>query len=271
MRYSERKFWNRYVSVGRCFDDADESDAGDDAGSETDATKGKTEEPVTTTKKQGKEEQLVPQSKVNEIVARERKALQRKFEDAAKTLEESSKNSEELANQVETLRSTLMTKEELAKKEAQKQKNEFENKVKNLETEANTWKSRYTDSQIEVSILSAAEKNDAFNSSQILSILRPNAKLIEQLDDGGKPTGKMETKIVFMDSDKDGRSIQLELRPDETMKRMKETPETYGNLFKANVATGLGGTSHTSKQPKLPNFSNHEEYVAWRKSQKESK
>jgi hypothetical protein len=42
------------------------------------------------------------------------------------------------------------------------------------------------------------------------------------------------------------------LSPDAAMKRMKQLPALYGNLFKANVVSGIGGDSNTTGQPAGP-------------------
>jgi hypothetical protein len=50
----------------------------------------------------------------------------------------------------------------------------------------------------------------------------------------------------------DGKSVVTQLPPDAAMKRMKQLPALYGNLFKANVVSGIGGNSNTTGQPAGP-------------------
>jgi hypothetical protein len=44
---------------------------------------------------------------------------------------------------------------------------------------------------------------------------------------------------------KTGDQVMMTRNPDEAVKRMKELPEQYGNLFKSGVVSGIGSGSAT--------------------------
>jgi len=63
------------------------------------------------------------------------------------------------------------------------------------------------------------------------------------MDDNGEPTGMLAPKVKFPDTDKDGKSVILDLTVTEAVKRMKELTDQYGNLFKGTAAGGIGGST----------------------------
>jgi hypothetical protein len=73
---------------------------------------------------------------------------------------------------------------------------------------------------------------------------------VEKLGPDGKPTGEFEARVKFT-GEKDGKPVQLDLTPDETVKLMTEMPQQYGNLFISAATGGLGG-GNGSSGPKAP-------------------
>jgi hypothetical protein len=259
--------WNNFIVVGRFFDDtptpgADKGGEGNDDGAD---------KPDANKEKLPAGEKMISQTEVNRIVADEKRKTKAKLDEHLKAINDVSQTAKEREAAIENLKNEFLTKEELARKDSEKKEKEYKGKVTNLEQERDSWKNRYTDSQIEVSIMTAAEKGEAFNSTQILNILRQKAKLVEGLDEDGKPNGSLVTRVSFKDTDKDGKEITLDLAPDAVIKRMKEMPEVYGNLFKANVSTGIGGNNVTGVKTGMPNLNNTEAYRAWRKEQQKAK
>jgi hypothetical protein len=94
----------------------------------------------------------------------------------------------------------------------------------------------------------AAVVHDAFRSEQVVSLLRGKTKLIEETDQKTqKTTGKFKPMVEFEDVDATtGEPITTTRTPAEAVKRMKELPEIYGNLFKSNVVSGIGSNSSTA-------------------------
>lgn len=152
----------------------------------------------------------------------------------------------DIDKRIEDLQNQLMTKEELAKQEKDKIVKNYEKQVKETSEEASKWKTRFIESTITNSILSAATTNNAYNPNQLLAIIRPNASLVEDVDDNGKATGQFKTKVkIHTKSGDDGKPITLELEPNEAVKKMSEMDE-YLNLFKSDGATGFGGTNRSN-------------------------
>jgi hypothetical protein len=105
----------------------------------------------------------------------------------------------------------------------------------------------YRDSTVQRSSQDAAVKNDAFSPSQIVTLLKPMTKLVEVLDPITKrPTGQYEVQIEMMEVNPKTNELEKMVRsPEDAVKRMKELPEQYGNLFKSGVVSGIGSGSAT--------------------------
>lgn len=191
------------------------------------------------------------QEELNTILAKEKRSFQeerQKLMSELTTFKDKStmtdQEKQELEARIEELQKATMTKEEIAKREQEKMKQAHENNLKALSDEANTWKNRYTKSTIERNILDAAIANDAFAPSQLVELIGNKSKLVPVLDEQGKPTGEFITKVSFEDVDKDQKPVTLEMTVPETVKRMKELPNRFGNLFKSGVVPGAGGSNN---------------------------
>jgi len=143
---------------------------------------------------------------------------------------------------VELLNNTLLSKEEMAAKEAKRAADEHQKKVNDISTEVDLWKKRYTDSTIQRSLQDAAIQHKAFYPGQLVSILDRDTRLVEELVEG-KPTGKLTPRVRFEDVDSDGKPKTLDLTPLEAVKRMTEIGK-YQNLFAGSGTGGVGGRSH---------------------------
>jgi hypothetical protein len=92
--------------------------------------------------------------------------------------------------------------------------------------------------------------NKAVSVEQIAAILTPKTKLVEKLDDGGRPTGTFEPRVKFADTDKNDKPIVLDITVPEAVKRMREL-DRYANLFEETKKSGIGG-SGSYKSGKTP-------------------
>jgi hypothetical protein len=153
-------------------------------------------------------------------------------EDTRKALEEN----------LEAVRGQLRTKEQQLAHEKKQLEDAHSAEVIDLKKKVNFWESLYKDSTVERALQDAAVRNEAFNSSQIVVLLKPNTKLLEVVDETtGKTTGTYKPMVEMDDVDpKTGDPVKMVRTPEEAVKRMKELPETYGNLFKTNVVSGIG-------------------------------
>lgn len=219
---------------------------GDDKGTGT--------EPSAGTQGTGKEPKTFTQDEVNRIMAEEKRKLQQQTTKVMAELEAvkgkaslSTQEREELEQRLEQLRSETMTKEELAKQNLDKIKRESDAKLAAAQEEAKTWRNRHTSETITRSLTDAAAKADAYNPDQIVAQLYPNTRLIEELDDQNKPTGKFVAKVKITEKDKDGKEITLELPATEAVKKLSDR-EDFANLFKGKGAGGLGGQNRGGKE-----------------------
>ena len=182
------------------------------------------------------------QKELDEIVKRERKAFENRTKKTVEDLEKlkKSKNLTEqektdLQKKIEELNETLLTKEQLAQRERDRMSKQHKSELDNATKERDSWRERFNNSTILRAITDAAVAEDAFNPQHIIAILRQDSRLVEELDNEGNPTGNFVAKVKF----KDG-SDTLDLTIPEAVKRMRDLPESYGNLFKSTLNGGLG-------------------------------
>lgn len=175
----------------------------------------------------------------------------------------------ELDQRIQQMQNELLSKEELAKKDRERLIKRSEEEKQALTKERDSWKDRFTGSAIRRAITDAAASNDAYSPSQIVALLHSETRLVEKLDDEGKPTGEFVPKVRFQDTDKDGKPITLELDPNDAVKRMKEL-ENYQNLFKGSGVGGLGANNQPQgKKPDARNLAKDPE--AYREARRTGK
>lgn len=203
-----------------CFEGEGGAGAGDGAGAGAGDGKGKTNSG------------LLTQDEVNSIVAKEKRAFQAKLDQMAADLA-AKPDPTVFQQKIEELSLSLKTKEEQAKAEAEKLKQTAAGREKELVGRAEKAEMRLRDVFIENGLSKAANSAEAFNSDQVVTLLRG----LTEVDDQGNVKVKGLTKL------EDGSpSLQT---PEDAMKWMKDNPEKYGNLFKSNVVGGIGGNSAT--------------------------
>lgn len=182
------------------------------------------------------------QDELNKILAEDKRRHQQQFQKLEKqlsdTLTSAKLTNEErtkLEESLEDVRKQLRTKEEQAKLEKKQLEDKYTGELSQLAKRAEAAEQRYVDSTIARSLQDAAVGGDAFSPNQIVTILRPMTKMVED-----KPM------IDFPDiSAETGEAIVKQMTPEEAIKRMKQLPETYGNLFKSGVVGGIGAASAT--------------------------
>ena len=153
-----------------------------------------------------------------------------------------------LEENLASIQGQLRTKEQQLALEKQQLEESHGTVVTDLQKRVEFWENLYRDSTVERALLDAAVKNEAFNADQIVVLLRPQTKLLEEVDEGsGKPTGTYRPMVTMDDVDtKTGEPVTMVRTPVEAVKRMKELPETFGNLFKSGVVSGIGAGQATS-------------------------
>jgi len=188
------------------------------------------------------------QDQVNKFVAEERRKLTEKNKPLIAELEKLKENvkltaeeRDNLSQRIESLQNQHLTKEELQKKEIQKQKAAWDADLQTHKQEAESWRERYTTGEIHRSLTDSAVSEDAVVPHQIVSILKPMTKLVAVTDKEGNPTGEFVPTVTIQD-EKDGKPITLEMTTAEAVKWMKDHRD-YQNLFKNSATGGIGGFS----------------------------
>lgn len=222
------------------------------------------------------------QDEVNSFLAQERRKMEGKLkameQSVSTALENQSLSQEErdrLEKSLEEVKAMSRTKEQQFLHE----KKVLEDQLKaEKEQVSRTW-GMFENTTIERHLLDAAASNEAYNAHQLVKLLRTRSKLIENKDEKGKPLGTYEVMVELDDLDAEsGDPIVTTRSPDAAVKRMKELPELYGNLFKNGVVSGLGGSSATGgvqpgkngrlSRDQIKNLS-HDQYAKIRKEQPE--
>lgn len=217
------------------------------------------------------------QADVDRFMAEERRKLQAKHQTLAQELEQirskASLTEEEktaLTARIEELQNQSLTKEQQLTRDLEKAQNESKTIRESLLGEKEAWQNRYASLLVEQHISKAATDHKAYRNEQVLDLLKPRAKVTPVLGEDGKPTDRFQVVIKFDDVDaKTKQPVTLELSPADTVKRMTELPELFGNLFQSGVQPGVGKTRSggTAGEPDIRNMS-AEEYREYRKTRR---
>ena len=247
----------RYCKIWQPVFEGDDASGGDndatasgDTEAQTTTTAPKAEPPKTGTNGDNQQKKSTfneeQQREINRILAAEKKKHQKLVQqavDEANALRSKAKltatERSELDNRLEQIQNEMRTKEEQAKRAAQKLKERHQTEMQSLTADRDTWRQRFTESTIERSLTDAAAGANAFSPRQIVAILGPNTSLVDKLDEEGKPTGIMEPKVRFHTKNKEGKPVTLDLSPIDAVKRMKDEEE-YLNLFRGEGTGGVG-------------------------------
>ena len=220
-------------------------------------------------------EKLLPQSEVNRILASERRKHEKAVNQTIKQLEDmkaaqgaSEHVRQQLETQIEELRNSLLTKEELSKKEKKKLEEEAKRLADTLTQERDTWRNKFEGEVMTNALLAASAKADVHNPKLVLDLLLPKTRLTEARDkDGNVIPGKYVPVVKLEDTDKDGNLQIVEYPVNKVFEILKDKPEEYAGLFRAGVAGGLGGSSGKPTAPKDIAKMSHKEYLEYRKKQ----
>ena len=220
-----------------CFDDDDTSQEGDTGDSGGSADEGNEEGTGVFTQEQ-----------VNEFLAKDRRKHQEKYkaleQSMQKQLERVGNDNEErerLQRELDDLQATFRTKEQQIEWEKKQAEKKYQSDLETERKEREKWESLYKQEKIDRSLLDAASAQDAFNPTLIVDLLRPVSELKADNVEGET---KLATMINFNDIDeKTGEPIKTLRTPEDAVKRMKELPQLYGGLFRANVVSGVGAGS----------------------------
>lgn len=196
---------------------------------------------------------------VQERLSRDRKAreetqreavqeLENKYKDLISNQNLTQEERDKLQTKLDDVSKQLRTKEEQAAHDKKQLMSQYEQQLAAERKAREMWENRFRNSTISGAIQEAAVKHEAYDRSQMEAILRPLAKLEPIVDEVTKQeTGRYRTLIDFTTVSDKGEEAQIQGTPIEIINRMKEIPK-YQNLFKANVAPGIGANSATGGQ-----------------------
>jgi len=196
---------------------------------------------------------------VQERLAKEKKKFEREKQgllDRVQKLGLSAQQKEELEEQMEQLRLESATAQEQKDAALKKMEKQWTKERETLTADRDNIFKLYTSEKIEREILSAASsgENPAFNPQQIVDILSPRTRVVKELGEDGKPTGKMVVRVQMQGKKEDGTSVDLVLAPSEAVAKMKEDPERFGNLFKSGAVSGLGSSGNNGGGSGKPDY-----------------
>jgi hypothetical protein len=194
------------------------------------------------------------QDDLNRFLAEDRRKHQVQLQKMESQLNELAKSKslteqerQTLKENLDTIAGQLRTKEQQLTLEKRQLEEQYQTKVQDAEKKSQVWEALFRDSTIDRSLQDAAVKHEAFNPAQLVTQLRPWTRVIEVMDEKtGKPTGKYKPVVDMPDVDATTNEQAIMTRsPEEAVKRMKEMPEQWGNLFRSNVVSGIGSSSAT--------------------------
>lgn len=219
------------------------------------------------------------QDELNNMMSSNRKGLSTKNQELVIQLTElrdeaslTTQQKDELEVRIDELQTQFMGKEELSKRDAGKIAKDHAKAVEKVTSEAKKWQGLYVNSTTQRALLDAAVVGEALIPAQIVAMLGQNTHIVEELDGAGQGSGKYKPIVKFNDIDDDGKSVIVDLSPPDAIKRMKELPDKYGNLFKGDHSGGLGGEGgvgggKNELPPKLSEIlKDTASYQKWRKA-----
>ncbi len=219
------------------------------------------------------------QDQLNAILAEDRRKSQAKTAELTKELEKLQQNTrltaeerQALAEQLESLKNESLTKEQQLTRDLEAKEKALATTTETLTKERDTWQQKYGKLLVDNALTKAAVDNKALHVHQIMGVVGHKARVVEKKGADGKGTGEFDVLVKFEDVDpKTKEPVVVDLSPDATLKRMRELPDLFGNLFDSGVQGGLGRTKVTpSGEPDYANMS-PEQYREARKQRQGKK
>lgn len=191
------------------------------------------------------------QDQVNAMMAKHKREMQEQnkklSDDLATALEKINLTEAERAGFEETLgniKSQHLTEAQKLTQENEKWKKKYEKDMATAAEEGKSWKSRFETTVITNAILQGASQHKAIKDTQLVDLLSGRAKVVQDVDDAGKPTGGFTVKLPVKTTDpKTKEAVVIELPVAEAIGEMKKD-EGYFNLFESDDKSGLGGSGN---------------------------
>ncbi len=194
------------------------------------------------------------QEQVNGIVAADRRKLEEALKKTEKQYQEllasqslTEQERKALQANLEMVQGQLRSKEEQLLLEKKQVEEAYAGKLQEMEKKATHFETMYRDSTIERALQDAAVKHEAWSPSQVVSLLRGQTKMLEETDPKtGKLTGKYKPVVEMQALNTTTGEMETKAyTPEDAVRKMKDTPDTWGNLFKSGVVSGIGAGTAT--------------------------
>lgn len=181
------------------------------------------------------------QEDLNRILADDKRKHQEKlkqvegnYQELLKSQSLTKEERDKLKSDLQDLQKSQLTKEQQLERERKEAEEKYKNELKSEMERANHWEGLFKKETVNRSLQDAAMGAEAFNPNQIVGLLQPFTELKDV-------EGNLSPMVDFPDVDeKTGDEIRTLRTPQDAVKRMKELPKMYGNLFKSNVVSGVG-------------------------------
>ena len=174
-------------------------------------------------------EKIFTQSEVNALMEKHRKGLQSRVNELETLVK--TRDPEALESKVNELSLSLKTKDEQAKIEQERIRSAAAQETAKLARERDQYRDQLHQHVINSQLMGAAASGDAFNAEQVVTLLRGYTSLSDD--------GKVVVKGLHTLEDGSPSSFT----PEDAVKWMRDQVDKYGNLFKSNVISGIGGHS----------------------------
>lgn len=237
-----------WVEIAIWDEDGGEGDGAGDEGDDDDGDEGGSNDPVPKAGDKKPNGKTFTQEEVDKIVVKRNKAVKRELENVEKRYESLLKEQnltkearEGLEADLENVRKQMRTEKEQLQHEKRLAEEKYQTELAEANKQANFYKTQFETNEIKRALQDSAISSDAYEPSQIVTLLRDRTKLVDELDGEGKKTGRQIAMVEWEYENPETKQIELGFRkPEEVLKAMKEDTKRYGNLFKSNVAAGLG-------------------------------
>lgn len=197
---------------------------------------------------------MFTQDDLNKHLAEDRRKHQTKLQEVETKLKAAldsntltEKDRKALQENLETVQGQLRSKEEQLTVEKKQLQEQFAAQLKEAHEKASFFETLYRDSTVERALTDAAMKHEAFQPFQIVTQLRPLTKLVPEVDPKtGKPTGKYKPMVEMQAANQTTGEMETKAyTPEDAVKKMKDDPDTWGNMFRSGVRSGIGSSSAT--------------------------
>lgn len=214
--------------------------------------------------KKAADEKRFSQADVDDMVVKRNKAVNKQLETLEAnyqallnqqnlTLDQRTK----LESDLEQVQAQLRTKDQQLEHERKKAAEKHATELSTVGKERDHYRTLFETSTIDRAITDAAMVHDGFNSEIFIALLGPKTKMVDEMDKMGVKTGRLVPMTEWAVKDDKGTTMVTKT-PAEVIELMKDDAERYGNMFKNNVARGVGGgTAAGSGNPGTSGAVNH--------------